>query len=365
MKAATIVKHLRETLPRYTNLFGDTVSIASLVNNSGVVTATTTDPHELSNNDYIYVKGALTQITITDITRNGDVATAHTASDHDFTDNFQQTVNIIGAEQAGYNGEHDFIHQANRLTFTFKVDSSTITPATGSPKLIKNLKGGYNGYHQITVADEYTFTYQITSNPESPALGDILFTKGVRISSSVSLARAIQSYTDQTTSTNDKRLWMFVVLGNTNPSRDRYTMTDRTGLTIKGQDIRTTIIEPFSLYIFTPTINEIAASNSRDLMSDLYVYIIKSMLGLYIPSGFVDSTPFGISTLGHGYIEYDYAYYIHEFKFEYSYTITYEDSLDTDTSVAFRDIELQFLNKFNEITMDTKIDLDDEPLPLN
>lgn len=359
MKAETIIKQLQKTLPRYTELFSDKLSITSLINNSGTVTATTSVEHGLSNGKYIYIKGALTPITITDIARIEDVATAHTLTPHDLTDNYQTTVTISGVDQPEYNGEHKFIHQANRKTFTFEIEEIAITPATGSNMtLLMNIASGYNGLHEITVVDEFTFTYQIESDNNNPAQGDIVLYKELRISGAISLNRLLESYTAQA----DKNCWLYVVLGNVSSSKDRLTTTDRTGLLLKGQDVRITMLEPFSIYLFIPTKDEISARYARDLVSDFYPLLVKSLAGLYIPSEFGDVTPYGIALLGHNFVEYDYAYYVHEFRFEYSYEIVQSDLIDTDTSVAFRNIELQFLNNNNQLIMDTKIDLDDEPL---
>lgn len=358
MRADLIVAQLQQTIPRYTNLFSDTLAISSLTYSAGTVTAVTASAHGLNTNDYVYINGALTPITITDITRVGTQATATTASNHDLTDNYQETVTISGADQAGYNGTHNFIHQPNRRTFIFEVANTVVTPATGSPKLLQNIAAGYNGYHKITRVDDTTFTYQITSTPESPAQGTIALSKSLRISAAVSIQRFMESYTKQ----GYNQLWMCVVLGNVTTSKDRLTLTDRTVFYSPMADVRITIIEPFSLYIVIPTVSEISARAARDLMSDLFPIITKSIGGKYIPSGFSDTTQYGLIMTGHSYVEYSYAYYVHEFNFEYSYEITSRDLVATDSSVAFRDIELQFMNSFDEMIRDVKIDLDDEPL---
>ena len=195
MKAADIVTQLKKIVPIYTNAFSDIIAVDSLSFATGIVTCITAAPHNLHNGDVIFINGALTPITITSLTRIDNIATAITASDHDYTDGYTQTVDIIGADQVEYNGEHTFIHQPNRRTFEFEVDGEPITPATGTDiYVLNNLAGGYNGQHVITVIDDTTFTYPITSIPESPAQGTITVQANTRISGAVSIDRIIESY---------------------------------------------------------------------------------------------------------------------------------------------------------------------------
>jgi hypothetical protein len=360
MKAANLVQQLQSTLPLYTSLFSDIFSISSLTRSGTTVTAVTTMPHGLITGATIVISGALTPITITSLTQSAGVATALTSSAHDFTDNYTTTVNIFGANQPEYNGIHNFIHQENRKTFTYEITGNPVSPATGTNiYVLENLKHGYNGAHVITRIDDVTFTYQITSTPASPALGTIILSSANRISATVSVERAKESYTPQTFN----KLWLFIVLGSSSASKDRFVLTDNTAVVTAGQDYRQRIIDNISLYVFANSENETSGAVVRDLMQDLLNPILKSVLRYHFPSGFNDQTNFGITFAGHDIYEYNYPYYIHQYIFEDTFDITYPDTLNTDDSVAFRDIELNFLNKMNVVIADTNVDLDDVPLP--
>ena len=361
MKTVDIIRQLRAVLPRYTSLFNDEVNVTSLINTGGTVTVTTSSVHGLSTDDYIYISGALTPITITSLIRVGNVATAVTASNHDLTRGYQSTVTISGANQADYNGEHALLDVPNRRTFTFSVSNEPVTPATGTIKTVENIKHGYNGLHKITVIDATHLTYTITSNPESPALGTIILKKNIRISGAINLNRALESYTKQM----PEKCCMFVVLGGSNASKDRYTLNDGTCTHSTGTDYRQRIIDPFSVYVVIPTIDSISAMDQRDLMEDVGYALYKSLLRLKIPKNPGEETNFAITFAGHDFAVYDYAYYVHEFRFENVYDLVYEDTIDDDDSVAFRDIYLNFesyVNPTSNEPMTAHVNLDDVPL---
>jgi len=362
MKAQDIVKQLWLVLPRYTNLFSDNIAITSLTRSSAIVTAVTSVDHGLSTGAYVYISGAITPITINSLTQSGNIATAITNSNHDYTQGYQETVNITGADQSQYNGSHPLLTVPNRRTFTFSITGNPESPAAGTLiQTIQNIKHGYNGLYQITKIDDKTFTYQITSLPESPALGTIYAQANIRVTGANSIQRATEMYTKQ----GEGQLYAFVVLDNITASKDRYTFNDGTKTSTVGADFRQRIIEPFSIYVFTPTTREVGGLNARDLMQDLASPIFKSILRCHFPSIFADDTEFKIGFVGHQFIEYSPAYYIHEFKFENQFDLCYDDTIDDDDSVAFRDIDLKFnsyLNEQHNLIMQTNVDLDDQPL---
>lgn len=74
--------------------------------------------------------GAFT-VSITSITRVGAVATVTTSGVHRFIS--EQVVEIQGATQAEYNGDHRVTVPTGSLTtFTFAVSGAPVTPATGT-----------------------------------------------------------------------------------------------------------------------------------------------------------------------------------------------------------------------------------------
>lgn len=371
MKTRDIILQLRATLPHHTPYFTSNLSVTSLTFSAGTVTAVTSAAHGLQSGEMVFINGAQTAIDISSLTSslvNGKtVASTVTAQNHDLTDGFTKTVEIIGADQSEYNGVHEFIHQPNRRNFSYKITGTPASPATGTIKLIETLAYGYNGLHVITVINPTTFTYTVTGTYSSPALGTITAQKNIRVDGAISIERAIDKYTKQTSGIAEglrkNQLFAFVVIGDHTASRDKTTMEDVTYFHKKGATIfRQLVSQPFSVYIFVPTVDSIGGYPERDFMEDVVRYIYRSLLRVHIPSGYADETPFSIITTGHASHSYTPAYYIHQINFESIYYLVEQDGIDFDRSVAFRDIQLQYRNANAEFISDMNINLDDKPI---
>ncbi len=387
MKASDIIIFLKTRLPEFTDLFNDVFSISSLTRSGSTVTAVTTTAHGMTTNDIVHISDALSpnplaslriatpsekQEIIDYLKSKGreyqsllpasvNIAMAETTNNHDQTEVWFDNVEISGASEADYNGTHRLLRVQNRKNFSYQVDGSPTSPATGSPILLENLAFGYNGLYEVTVSDATTFTYEITGTPGSPAQGSPKAKTNPRISGALSPQRAINSYTKKATN----KLWAFVVLGDVITNKDRAVLTDATSTNVPGVDYRTRQIHPFSIYVFTPSTDTISGRSQRDLMEDVSVFLAKSLLGAIFPSGFTDSTQFKVTPLGHGVFADDNSYLIYKFDYEIVYDIVFEDTIDPGPNVAFRDIPLNFLKFFaddDEVIMSTSVDLDDEPL---
>jgi hypothetical protein len=363
VKASYLIQYLKQTLPNYTTLFSDVLSITSLTYSGGLVTATTAVPHGLTTGNYVLINGALTPIDILSITNDGH-GTAHATTVHgqwhDFTNVWSTQCQIIGADQFEYNGIHNLTYaNINRENFTYAITGTPVSPATGIIKLLTNIAYGYNGTHQITVTDATHFTYPLSVAVGSPAQGTITLQKNIRISGAISYERAIpESYTKQSANNN----WMFVVIGDHSASRDLNSLEEAYRTAARANELRTQVTQPFSLYVVIPTSNDLTAITQRDAMEDLARLIIKTVWNLSIPSGYTDNETLLINFVSHGFIDYNHAYYVHEFKFEYVYYLTYDDGVLPDGGVAFRDIFLNTLNDNGVQTSTAYINLDDQPL---
>ena len=361
MKASNIIAQLQSVLPNYTSYFSDELNVTSLTCSGTTVTAKTSVEHNLTTGDYLVIVNALTPFAITSLTRVDNIATAITNNAHDLTQGYQENVEIIDADQNEYNGIHPLLTVPNRKKFTYLVEDDPVTPATGTPKLIEKIAVGYNGWHQVTVIDPVTFTYQVEKTLESPAQGTIKAKTRARISGAVSLERAIQSYTKK----NTDKMWGFVVLGTATANKDRQTFSDATMSPGKGEIFRQEIIQPFSVYIFVPTTSTISGRKERDQMDDVLIALCKSLLRVKFPSGFYEVPYSGVVFSSHSFYDYIQAYYIHEFIFETMAWIIYEDTVDPDYNVAFRDIYINYESGINPdagTIMTDHIDLDNEPL---
>src|ERR1700743_633222 len=136
MKAEQILLQLFKKLPQYSPYFSTITTITSLVLNTNIVTATTANPHNLIlgqsvNITWAIIKNPIVSLTQVPTDEGGYIATGITQFDHDLTEDFNENVEIIGADQSDYNGTHPLLTVPNRRTFTFSVMGNPITPATG------------------------------------------------------------------------------------------------------------------------------------------------------------------------------------------------------------------------------------------
>lgn len=375
IKAQTIIQQLQAVLPLHTTLFNkNTFSVTSLTISGSTVTATTSVAHELSTNDLVTIKDAKTPIDVSALTfvanagigNTGGVVTAITSTNHDFTEGFNQDVVMVGATEADYNGTFDLATTVNRKKLTYLITTNPTTPATGSPQILYEFAGaagGYNGVKTITVTGATTFTYAVAQAITNDAQGTITVANGLRISGAVSREKMIGAYTAQ----NTDKLWGFVVLGDPFTSKDRQVSTDAISTLGPGDEYRQRVIVPFSVFIITPSIDDIAGRRVRDLMENVRVALYKSILRVQFDS-VLSATQVYVSTAsGDRFVGFSDVYYIHEFEFMTVVDIVIDDTVDPAYSVAFRDIDLFFKDPLqsdgDDIIMQTEdISLDEEPL---
>lgn len=359
MKAEDIINQLFAVLPIYTNYFTDTIAVSEITSSGTTATVTTATAHGLTSGDYAHISGALTPNPLTSLTRIDNIAYGITTNAHDLTQNFppQATIEIIGADQAEYNGIHEFLLEPNRKNFSYKITGTPATPATGSPKLLENLIYGYNGWKEVTVIDTTHFTYILPKAQGSPAGGNPICKTSPRISGAITFERANAAYTAKSAG----KLWAFVVTGNKIANKDRQMTNDATFAPGKGTEFRQLIIQPFSLFVFIPTVQTIAARQAKDLGEDLLTPLCKSLLRFEPSSPFVNN-PYGMLVFsGSNFTQYNNAYYLQEYVFEVTEYITYDDTIDESIGVAFRDIDIDYLSIFSDnVIMTDSIDLDND-----
>jgi hypothetical protein len=369
IKAEAIAAQLQAALPQQTNLFSRAdIAITSLTRTGTTITAVTATPHGLQTNNNISILNAKTPIVISSITSianpdGGATVTVTTETNHDFTENFGFTCEITGATQAAYNGTFDVAKVPNRRTFTYIINSQPDSPATGTMFLLNNFLSGYNGRKQVTVVNPTTFTYETTQEPLSPAQGTAILRSGVRVARAISWDRAMEAYTRQ----NANELWAFVVLGDLSISKSRRDGTDAIQTLASGDEYRSRLILPFSIYIYAPCTNEIAGGAVRDQMEDVRVALYKSILRTKFDPILKQAATYVTIATGDRFVQYNTAYYIHEFMFEIVCDITIGDTIAPSENVAFRDFSLIYIDPLvddgdNIIMQTDDVSLDDVPL---
>lgn len=370
MKSLDIITQLITQLPRHTPLFSDTVGVSSITFASGTGSVLTSSAHGLSTGDVVTVSGALSPNILTSLTQVDGVATAVTTDDHDLTldqqiqgisNSDEQTINITGAADSEYNGDKKLIDVINRRTFTYEVDR--LSPASTTGGVLNETKNyAYNGSFSITVTGTNTFDYSISGTVGSPASGSPTLGFNTRVSGAVTLDKSILSYTKQ----SPNNLWAFVVLGDTSASKSRFTNNDADMVRGPGTDPRQKLIQNFSVYIYAPTKNEIAARAARDQMEDVMLALFKSLLGYKPPTVLCEGAFDSITFVEHGVEIYQDSFYIHRFQFQNLVDVTFDDTLNEDIDVAFRDIHIDYADPVvtdgDDIIMTSDIDLDEEPM---
>lgn len=356
MRCEDVIRQLQEYMPRHTALFGDDFSVSSMTRAGTTVTVITTSAHGLVSSDKVFISGAIAPIGISPLTQTNNIATAVTVSDHDLTEGYQSTIEISGAVETDYNGDHTLLKVPNRRKFTYQISNDPTSPATGTPVLHDTgWYNGYNGLHQITIVDTTTFTFETDKEPNSPAQGTIITTTATRISGAVSIERAAEAYTPQ----SENRPWLFVVLGDVTVSKDRAMKNDATTISHPGIQYRQRLIQPFSIYIFLDATNSIAGREVRDLAETIALPLYASLLGTKNIISYLSEEQWAEVTFnGHRFFGYNGSYYIHEYNFETVGDITYNDTVGEGVNVAFRDIDLSFVDG----KAIAAIDLDEEPL---
>ena len=382
MKGHDVVIQLRKALPRLTNIFTSTVSITSLTKAGDTVTAVTATPHGYTGvGNIVTIQGALTPFDVSSLINDGDgTATAVTVQDHDFTQGYPSTAEMINSDQAEYNGQiisnkrrdyrtpltrnladnRELMSVPNRKTITYAIEGIPASPATGTNmRIIQNFASGYNGVHEITVVDPTTFTYEVTKELGSPAEGTIIAAGNYRIANIVNFGRLVESYTKQTPT----EAWAFVSIGSHRASRDVYVNSDFQIENLAAFDYRQSVEQEFSVFVVLPTKTIIGAGDFSDLFSqDINMYLIKSLVGVEFNSNLSNNVTYRCSFVGNVPFLYTKSFLIHEYQFTQCYYLTIEDTFDNDISVAFRDLELKFDGDAGEL-MNTEVNLDDDPLP--
>lgn len=375
IKLQTIIQQLQGTLPFYTDYFSEKVLTVSSLSISGfTATAVTSTAHGLTTGERVAIKEAKTVLAISSLTftandgigATGGTVTVTTTTDHNFTENFDQTITIAGATESDYNGTFDVVNVPNRRTVTYTIDTNPTSPATGTPVVQYQYAvnaGGYNGLYEVTVVDSTTFTYTVTQpGLTADAVGTIKALNGTRISGAVSQDKAIGAYTSQ----NLDDLWGFVILGDTVTSKDRRISTDAQNTYGAGDAYRSRVIIPFSLFVITPSTNDIAGRRVRDLMEDIKVPLFKSLLRSRLTTVLSEEDVYATTYTGDFFVGYADAYYMHEFQFETVADVVEQDTLDY-YDVPFVDFSLIFKDPLetdgDDIIMQTlDVSLDEEPL---
>jgi len=367
MKASAVITQLINRLPQLTDLFTTDYTVSSIASSGLAATVTTTTNHGLTSGSFVNIIGATADIAIASITRSGKVCSVVTSADHDLTlsDNDitrGKTVTISGATESEFNGTFVLTRVLNRRNFTFTKADAGATTATGTPIVIDGAGVfGYSGLQSVaSIVSPTVFTYTLPKALYSPAGGSIIARTDYRVSGAVTIERALEAYTAQ--EIND--LWAFVVIDDVTASKNRHVRTDATDTLTRTSYLKQDLVQPFSVYVIAPAVDDITGRVQRDQMEDIAPILFKSLIGKKFDSGLTGEQEYITTFVSHGFQGYNGAYYVHGFNFESVAVLTFEDSIGYDDDVAFRDIDVSMLLDFGtqEDALTASVDLDEVEL---
>jgi hypothetical protein len=362
MKLSEIITQLAFRLPQYTPKFSALLSVSTAGASNGLVTVVSNGAHGMATGNYVLVGGieVLHSVTSTEI-KNGELYIT-LASDHDLTEDFDFTAKITGANQSAYNGTFLVERVPNRRTFSIDLPVGQTTVPTGTLVFHEFPEYGYNAPYPITVVNSTTFTFQLPNNFTQANL-NLTIARGQRIIGVPDLERAYELYTREAAG----NYYAYVAMEIATVSKDRLILSDALANVAATTDVRQLLIEPFSVYVFTPTTETMSAvPQIDDCYSEIRNAMLKSLVGLRFDSDLTGVPYSGAYLTGHGLIAYTKSLYIHQYRFETTKEITFDDSAASDIannpSRAFRDIYFTMSQQMEYDLLTDHINLDDEPL---
>lgn len=362
MKAEEIVTQMIKVLPTVTDFFSDPLDVGSVSNVGPIVTVITDTDHGMETGRGITVSGSSQLFPVSVLSQSDGIASCTTSDDNDLTtgDPARPNIEIIGANESEYNGEHLLLNVFNRRNFKFQIDSGAPAIATGTIFLNDTFRSAFNGRFAVTVVGLRAFTYTVSGSPANDTIGQTISIKNsVRVAKSISIERAIESYTKQ----ESNKMWAFVVLGDVTTSRDRAIIADASETLSKADKVRVREIELLEIYVFIPTGDEISGAVAKDLAKNEVKKALYSAIFLYKASSVQNDPVWSLLTpVNNTALSHNGAYYIHVYNWERAIDIVQSDGVIADTDKAFRDIDFSTTNEFGETIWSASVDLDDQPL---
>jgi len=357
MQAKEIILHLRENLPRFSDLFSVYVAPEAIVIAGNLVTVTKT-AHGLANKHLLTVTHARVANPIDTVSGDATEAFLVTQDPHDLTEGYQSTARLESASTPAVNNDYELLSVPGRNDLSVK---GLTVPAPGDLTLKEDREVGINGLFEIAWIDDDNFSYVIPWDFSGGApVIDVPNTRlhtAVRVSGASEVERIIEAYDAQP----PDDMWAFVVLGDTNINKDRYVNTDADMEQGGTNTWNGLLMSPFSVYTFAP-VEKITGRYARDLNEDTRPALYSSLLGATFYTGFTHEADSGVYPQGDGKHEYKKAYYIHNFEFSQVAQIANSDTLLASPTSAWRDLKFDYINIMTdngEIIVSTEVDLDE------
>jgi len=371
MKLKPIINQMAKFLPFFSDKFTDIATISSISAASGIVSVTTTAPHNLSVSETVVISDVVEQVVIDSLELDAatNQVTCRTSVDHGLVENFNfktrkttdVTVEISGVFDIGFNGTFELVSVPNRFAFIYQLTADPAGPPTGTGILADYTFNIFNGAQIVaSVPSTTTFTYAISSTATILTFNTGKTHSNFRISASVNLERILASYTKNA----PDKWWLFITQNSSVASKNREILNDSiTTYRVNHQTYRQRLIESLNMFVIVPTADELSARNAIDELEDVKVAIFQSFLRFpasaqYDADNGTDNQ-FVYTYNSSEVIFYNTSFVVYQYIFDTNYDVTYFDTFSPNLFAPFRDIAMtQAINDFDFVS---NIDLDVDP----
>ena len=322
-----IVNQIKTQLPKYTDLFNDSMSITGY-SIAGNIATITSPNHGFNNGDILTIRGTVLQNNIINYNLNANgTITFYTAIKHDMTTNWTKQVEIGG--YSNYNGLYDIISLSNDHSY-FTIDGTDAPIGTGY--ILENRIDGLNGTYAISNVTTNTFDINVEYLLNSIYIIDnTSINYNVRVAGVPNTDRIEQMYNNNP---NIDKWWGFVMMNDDSLSYGKQSETQAVQKITNANDFNGELVTKFSLYVVARTDEELGAE-TVDKMFEVRPYIIKSLAGSSFDMGFADNKGYLAMYTGSTPAGYVGAYYIHRFDFELTNVLGNLDLVEDTETRAF------------------------------
>lgn len=357
MKLSDVVAQLQLILPKFSTLLSTSLPITSIVAASNVATVVTSSAHSLTAGDQVVLANVEVKTPITGVSKDGLLYTFTTSPAHDLTLTWppHATITLSGFTDGAWNDTFTLKSSPNRNDFV--IQSTNSLPSLNGNEVLHEVRtDGVNGRFAPTIVNTTTFTIAGSFLDGNYTGGSV--NSEVRIAGAVTIERAIEQYTKQGLTD----LWIFVTMHDAEVSKDRHSYSDATATRTVGDDIRTRLIDGFTITALKNATQDIAAVDAIDILRhDLLQPILKSVNGARFDTGLDGDADFKSILTAHGLALYEKAYVGYNYDFEFVVEITAGDSVNIGDTRAFRDIDYTLRQGGGDTEdMTITLDLDDD-----
>jgi hypothetical protein len=288
MKIVPVVNHLQKYLLKQTNLVSTELISSSASVDGTVLTLTFSKAHELETGEYVRIADSMSAIPITSLSRSGSLVTATTTQDHDLTKGFCQNVKVSGANESAYNISFEPVDVLSATVFQYTVQGEPLSPGTGDI-VLETQFNSYNGWYSVTKVNTTTISIDLGFVPYASLNNQIKIRKEPRIST-IFTDPQVDAFLQNKFPAfykRDKNTYILVRPSDIATSKNKDLIFDGQGFAGQGQSLRYITMEQLEVYILI-SLNDsyITEPTAYDMAQELRTYIYKSLLAYRAPTNF-------------------------------------------------------------------------------